>query len=226
MKKQSYVVWGVVLVALLQSRVPVQAVTIVAAEDTYVTEHSGLGGTSSTHGSELNLFDIAVIGFRSTPLVKFDLTPFANTAVEGDALFEVYLNSSSGMAPLTHTTEIREQLSSWQEGSVCWDTLPGPRGSLGDVLDVRDVRFDQDQGLGPRYVSWSLPGAVIQKWIDDPGSNNGLAFRTTTLIRDLVYYSSEAATGYQPRLTFLPEPSSACLLAFGGLVLLRRRRSA
>jgi hypothetical protein len=76
-------------------------------------------------------------------------------------------------------------------------------------------------------VSFMIPKAMVQSWIDNPGSNAGLLGRyLNTATSD--FNSSEAGTALRPTLAFdyqtVPEPASVSLLSLGVLLLVYRRR--
>ena len=77
-------------------------------------------------------------------------------------------------------------------------------------------------------VSWTIPQATIQGWIDNGATNFGIRLYADAGT-DLVFHTSEDATlGLRPSLTYntviVPEPSSAALLGLGALALILRRR--
>lgn len=76
-------------------------------------------------------------------------------------------------------------------------------------------------------VDFVIPQAMVQSWIDNPGSNAGLLGRyLNTATAD--FNSSEAAAGLRPLLTFdyaiVPEPATWCLLLFGVALVGPRRK--
>jgi hypothetical protein len=75
----------------------------------------------------------------------------------------------------------------------------------------------------PLTLQFTIPHALIQSWIDSPGTNHGILLHMVNG-SDVNFDSSELG-GIQPSLTFtvVPEPSAA-LLAFGSAALLMRRR--
>ena len=232
MQAASRLVLIVGLVAGLAAGGPAAAQTVTAAADTYITEHANLGGPTSVHGSDAQLFLIGTPTFQATPLVRFDLSGFAGKVVSGNATFQLFLNG--GFQPATQVVEVHRSLSAWNESTTSFANIPGgpPYGAF-DVtpLDTETITFNPGGGLGPRFVSWTIPGSVVQSWINSPGSNNGLVLvtKTTPGQQDLIFASREAGLGVAPRLTFavVPEPASLALALPGVLPLifaLRGRR--
>lgn len=75
-------------------------------------------------------------------------------------------------------------------------------------------------------ITFTIPAAMIQSWIDNPSANAGLLGRQTGSSSWDFRSSQSGTTAQRPTLTFdyvVPEPASLCLLSVGGLMLRRRR---
>ncbi len=205
------------------------AAVISPIQDTGITQHSGLGGPDSNHGTDSSFYAIGAGGFLSYPLIQFDLTPFAGQNVVGPGTFSAYvLTGQSEGAP--RQVSVRSVLVSWSDSSTTYNTFGASPGvqdgsDVGPVLDTQNILF-----TGPsdaRYVDWTIPASVLQGWIDDPSSNFGLLIDNQTSLNqfDLAFYSMEGDN--VPQLSFtVPEPASiAALVTCAGALLLRTRRT-
>ncbi len=142
--------------------------TITIVEDSYVRETS----PTQNYGTETTLI---ADGVSQDPdngrygevvtLIKWDIPAIpANSTVSAASITLNLTNSSTG------TYRILEQLNAWDESTVSWDDLSTPGLDIGTI-----------PGGSPRIVSLNLntEGLIlIQEWIDQPSSNNGIAIRT------------------------------------------------
>jgi hypothetical protein len=74
-------------------------------------------------------------------------------------------------------------------------------------------------------MTFTIPQAMVQSWIDNPAANAGLLGRNTAS-SSMRIRSSESSASVRPTLTFdyvIPEPATLSLLSFGLLGFLRRR---
>ena len=201
------------------------AVTITAVADTYITEHAGLSGTGSNHGSELGLWEIGADSFRTFPLIRFDLSPFAGQTVSGSGTLTLNVVSTFSGLAVSQTVEVHAILVSWVEGTVTWNSFgPGPiSGTNYDATALQTATLSVSPGSVVTYNN--IPAATIQSWINTPASNFGILLLSTTNVnqQDIVFASRESTAAIGPQLTFnavaagVPEPAN---LATGGLALL------
>ena len=116
-----------------------------------------------------------------------------------------------------------EVLAPWTEagtGGLTWNNRP----SMGPVVDQRTEILDEG-------MIWFELTDVVQGWIDNPGSNHGIAL-TNSLNRVMGFYSFQDGTvspNLRPSLMIetVPEPAAAASLFAGGALLafLDRRRA-
>jgi len=217
--------------------------TVTASQDTYISEHPVLGGANATHGSDTVLFSIYANGgapaFRAFPLVEFDLTSYAGKIVSGPATLELYVSGTGIFPQNSRPVSVHEVLISWTDATATYNNFGAASGvqpgtDIGSALDTQLVAYPAP---GDRYVSWTIPTATVQGWIDDPASNYGLLIFNQVLAnrQDLQFSSMEGDNA--PRLSLdwwmattgndAPEPSVVALLALGciALLTLRRRRT-
>ena len=201
------------------------AATLAPSSDTYLTEHSSLGGSSSNHSSDTLLYSIGAASFLSYPLLQFNLTPFSGQTVVGDATLSLYVDSAFNLAT-TRTVTIHEVLTNWAAATVTYDSFgPAPGVQFGsDVTSSIASLSVGGAGMVPQYVSWTIPGAVIQNWIANPDLNKGLLVNNQ-VGQDLNFTSVEGAN--DPQLVFtVPEPSTMLFGAIGLCAFaLRRNRN-
>jgi hypothetical protein len=205
---------------------PAKGITISASSDTYVTEHAGLGGSSSVHGTDNILYEARGEGvFRAFPLVKFDLSYLSGSNVSGSTA-ELKLELIDGWNGnfVTQSISVRSVLTSWDESTANWANFGGTgfdeNTHTGSNLVTQDVSYDGQS----KSVSFIIPSTVVQGWLDDPASNNGVILISNTTINqtDLVFSSREGDV--VPTLSFnlspvnqVPEPTTilGSLVALG-----------
>jgi len=217
------------------------AVTVVATQDSFITQHSAplFGGSGSENipqqGQNPDILYFVPDqrdGFETYPLLDFDLGSFSGTTVTQDGTLTLQLigvtdNPPSGITQLG----VHEVLIPWSAATVTWNNFGATAGlQLGTDVETTPTDFQNVDttlpatSVAPREITFTIPAALIQSWIDNPGANNGLLLYGA-LGRDLVFGSAENTTpALRPTLTFVPEPATALLLGGGLLGLLRRRR--
>jgi len=229
-------VFSTVLAVTLLPVAAATAATVTATMDTFITEHTGFGGTTSTHSSLDLLYLVrGTGGYRTFPMVQFDLSSFAGETVAGGTVgLELQLvKSYFGLAGV-QSVSVREVLVAW-DGSTSWANFGG-------------IGFDETIGvhtganLETMTVAWTgaessviftLPASVVTNWIADPSSNHGLILisNTATDQTDLGFAAIENPDYEAARLHFtvVPLPAAlpllgSALIAFLGTAGRRRRR--
>jgi autotransporter-associated beta strand protein len=71
MRRSIFFLIGIAILASTLRWATASTDVVTPSADTYVTEHSSYGGTSSTHGSDPTLIEIGSPGFQCTPLLLF-----------------------------------------------------------------------------------------------------------------------------------------------------------
>jgi hypothetical protein len=176
--------------------------TVAPVADTFITIHPNLGGASSNHGSDPFL---AVIGPHdpnlvfTASMVRFDLSAYAGQTVSGPVTFSMYVQGTNFNNPSVPDRDIvvKNIMGTWNESTV---TANNASFVPGAVLDTQSIHYLTS--ADDRYVSWTLPAAYVQGWIDTPALNNGLFIQNLIggPINDLQFGSRESA--HQPQLTF------------------------
>ncbi len=208
-------------------------VSVGASADTYITEYNAIGGSNSVNDTATSLYAITANGgnpaFRSYPLVSFDLSAIINKKVVGPATFEMFVQGTNFGFDSSKQVSVHEVLTDWDSTTLTFNTFGAAAGvqfgtDVGIELDSTSIIYP---GVGNRYISWEIPQTVIQSWIDDPSTNNGLLLVNQELqnFTDLQFGSLESQNA--PKLTFtsVSEPTIVLLLGAGLLLIGRRRRS-
>ncbi len=162
----------------------------------------------------LFLFDLASIPVGST-ITSVNVTLFENWK----------FGTSSSSLSLYQVT------SSWSETGVTYDSRP-------------TWNFGQSWGMGysssgHRFSTGTTTGTLatlVQKWVDNPGTNFGLitsdTYSSTSLLRILAHEATGTSTDPKLTITYtppplpVPEPATLSLLGLGmvGLMVRRGRR--
>ncbi len=237
-----------VALALTLMFVPVaqaSMVTVTATEDTRLEGRSDLqhnvNGSNTLVAVGTDLGNPAEV---QRAIVFFDLTGQADPIGDATLSFVVRdLRTFAGQSVSVHL--IAAANAGWTDANADWIDLDdsvstpwtgggglGSPGGTGFGTALGTYTFTAGDVAGTT-VSWTIPQAVIQGWIDDPSSNAGLLLYETTegITNDFVFlYSSEAASSSNfPSLSYsVPEPSTFVMMAGAlcglGLIGWRRRR--
>ncbi len=215
-------VTAILLLTSLASSAGAGATTVTPVADTFVTIHQSLGSTNSNHGSDTTLYVIADFGqpVATQSLVRFDLSAYAGQIVQGPVTLSMHVQGSNfGQAVADRNIGVGSIGVTWDEHTVT-------RGNFVPVaapLAQQSVHYLTSADDG--YVSWTLPAAYVQTWIDAPLSNNGLLIENLSggPLNDLQFGSRESAN--PPLLTFIvPEPSTLAALCVAAVGVIGRRR--
>lgn len=213
-----------------------QSKSVVASRDTFLSEHPNWGGPTSVNGQRDFLH--SVYGFtngsgqwRTFPLIAFDLSEFEGRKVDQNQAVELRMLLTQSNVKSPQAITVSTMLVDWSETATSFANLGGMGFNalthVGEKLLETSVAWHGS----PELVSFSLPGSIIQTWIDNPGKNYGVIFMSAPspdLPDDKAFSSREGTIA--PNLTFtlaVPEVSSLYLMLTGvvGLLAFLKRRA-
>ena len=171
------------------------AVSRTPVADTYIRSDQ----VNSSFGSANNLLLVPAHTFIITPLVRFDLSDLAGYTVTDDATFELNVISIHPSINTSKAIELHESTAGWGEGTT-FATIPG--GGLYGSHDPT-ILDSITANSSTQSLVFTIPGSVIQGWIDNPISNKGLVIYfegATENANDINLFSSESAN--PPTLDF------------------------
>ena len=176
-------------------------------------------------------------GFVVRTLMRFQdiasMLPAGHTVVNSAVLEMDYVaqNGAEG------TVVARQALQPWTHGNTYWLNW-GNGGDDAGYMGAIVGSFDPT--VAP--TSFSLDTAMVESWISSPGTNHGVVLLYDTGLVGPEWPHLEwggenepsgwnpdvSASPFAPRLILdtIPEPATMALLGLGGLMVLRRRRSA
>lgn len=202
-----------VMLPLLIVFLPCQAfseeLVLIASQDTSITEHPQAGGVDSNHGGDPIIQAIGSATFRSFPMFKFDLSELAGSVVTGDAVFSIYLQD---VHPKQATVQKNISLYAWSsldwdEHTITFQQVEFPAGPTSRPSDLAQPELDTvsiNASNRKSYISFTIPQAIVQGWIDDAASNHGLALvnEQFDIGNDVVFNANGMAKGTEPILSF------------------------
>jgi len=218
----------ILMLCLAASLPPAQAATLSASQDAYVDDLHPTwqeGGLDPT-----NLYVLKPDGRDTRTLVQFDvssiiLPPGGSVS---SAILKLQVNPGLNVIGYGQTVSAYRVTQQWVDWGVTWNdalyTVPWTWTTPGG---------DYDPAVHGDYVS---PGGsivylttlslditpIVQGWVDGTNPNYGVILKGTSGV-SLAFYSMEAGSAPTLDITMVPEPFSLALLAFGGLLLFRRR---
>ncbi len=202
-----------VMLPLLIAFLPCQAfseeIVLITSQDTSITEHPQAGGVDSNHGGDPVIQAIGSASFRSFPMFKFDLSELAGSVVTGDAIFSIYLRD---VHPKQKTVQKNISLYAWSsldwdEYTITFQQVDFPANPTSRPSDLAQPKLDTvSVSISNResYISFTIPQATVQAWIDDIASNHGLALvnEQFDVGNDVVFNANGLAKGTEPTLSF------------------------
>lgn len=158
--------------------------------DTYIDS----SGTSLNHGSETYMYAGVLNGSGNTlvarALIRFDLTTIVPSDVKVDSAYLTlypYSPSMNGTTTMTAYAIDGVTADKWSENIVTWDWFNTPGGDFSPkpmsdtlVLSSADI---------PVSVTFKLTAAVVQGWISDPTTNNGLILKASNETQGYNYFA-------------------------------------
>ena len=162
-----------------------RAFEVQVAQDSYASQTN----PKSVYGSSAQL----LVGKGSVAFIKFDLSslpPDLTATNIADAIMTVYAQRTTGPC----TISVVQVTGSWSQATLSYRNPP----ALGSVIGTFDVTAPQS------FASFDLAG-VVQGWLNDPQSNNGIALMTGTEQSAVVTIASkESPIGHQAFLDVEP----------------------
>ncbi|NLF40448.1 PEP-CTERM sorting domain-containing protein [bacterium] len=122
-----------------------------------------------------------VSGYPTAGLILwyFDLSAYTGRVVTGDAQLTIgMVYGDAGALVFRHF----ECLNPWDETVVTWENYLGP-GMTNNPAFTNNFHnyfgpeISMAAAVGNANVTWIMPSNVIQRWINDPSSNRGIAMR-------------------------------------------------
>ena len=213
---------------MAQAQFVIQPANEAASKDTKIYASLPTGNFSST----LNIAGPET-GANFLALVQIDLAtlPYSSGEITS-AIFSLYC---TGLGPTVGTpgvgageVTLSPILTNWRENGSDSGTAPlatydnffgaSPTLSFGAAVATQNV-------TGEGYVNWDITN-LVKEWVSGARPNYGVFIQTTNPLGDIGFADTDSpSAGFGPKLTVVPEPSSAILaLAGGAACLLRRRR--
>jgi glucose/arabinose dehydrogenase len=175
---------------------------LVATGDTTISENS----PDQNYGGALYLFadgdDPAGSGKDKSALIKWNLSSIAPGTNVGSS--SITLNVSD---PSTQTYTASELKRPWVESAATWNAydigkpweVAGAKGSL-DRQSIVAGTTTTPSSTG--RLTFALDPAVVQRWVNDPASNQGIIIADAANSNGVDFYSREAVDSSQrPQLT-------------------------
>jgi hypothetical protein len=194
-------------------------VSVGVTQDTFIQTSGGDGNINRGELNPTELWNYHNGGaWVATPLFFFDLSGYAGQTVSGDATFTVTV-----LAPGNSSTRSLSAVAL----TAAFDPETATHNNSSGTVNGSTLDSITTVPVAGGTVTFTIPQATIQSWIDTPLANYGFGVKATPVVNDIKYYASEAGLSTTPTLTFnvVPEPSAATLLGALGLFgLVRRRR--
>ena len=216
MRKRYLIALGMLIV--FTHWIPATTVILTPTDDTYVYSSSSttnygndavLSSGNSVSGNTLHLW---------TTFLKFDLSTIPTDQTIISATLHMYQNNGAGfLSSGTDAAHVADD--SWTEGLMTWDNRPTYGALLGSCLDDKSHRdWSQWDLLATLQWNWNadlIDGTLSVAVMESGGSSthNWDAMETD---------QQELAPSLE--LTYIPEPATISLLAFGAFLAGRKRR--
>jgi len=197
-----------ILMVFIPSYAFSEELVLVASQDTSITEHLQAGGAESNHGGDPIIQAIGSATFRSFPMIKFDFSGLTGSVVTGNALFNIYVRD---IHPKNGTVQKNISLYTWSslnwdENTITFSQVQFPTAPISLPSDLTLPKLGTvpiDISNRQTYISYSIPRAIVQGWIDDPASNHGLALvnEQTAIGHDVVLNAKGSTKDTEPTLS-------------------------
>jgi hypothetical protein len=189
-----------------QTMSPLQS-SFGATEDVSISNHNGGNGVTDTTG-ELMVWNITgTDSYTEEALIRFgNVTIPAGSTVTGASLALTFDNWSTGFTVrgyyVTNPWHVTSSLG-WlnRDPGLAW-AAPGARGSGTDALASPTFAVSGFTGTGVEPKTIALDPAVVQGWITNPASNQGvLLINEATDAITRIYSSEDGTSSRRPQLT-------------------------
>ncbi len=219
------------------------AVTVNVAQDTTVSSDSQT--TSLDGATQIGMTQITNGDFQAYPFLRFDLSGLAGLVATGDGTLTLQFQGffdSGGNYPHAGANVQLKALPFAFDALTTYANYAGFSHLLGGIHTRSDIdayttiggsqSYDFGSG-GTQTMSFTVPQATLQSWIDTPSANLGFTlFRAPNPsygnLSAMVFSSAEGSQA--PALSFstaIPEPSAYAAIAGSallGFAALRRHR--
>ena len=209
-------------------------VSLKTTEDTTLSTHSNLGGGSSPRGntalwviSEYSM--LPGYGNHTFSALKWNLSGFSGaTVLDVVVPVKLYLGYTWYYGGGTSYMDIslHKSLVSWHESNATYNNFGGDVGLQSNEYLTTAYDSERINNNARGWFTWYIPGSLVQEWIDNPTSNNGLLLLPNGTNRPEFMFHSNSSGSNEPTLTFeyIPEPMTLLLMGCGVLPLMRKKR--
>lgn len=212
---------------LVASLTPAHAATLSATMDAYVD--SANPGYPWGDWDATNLYLLKPDGRDTRPLVQFDVSSIPTSGAVSSAILKLQVNPAMQVIGYGQTVSAYRVTTPWSGMFVTWN-----QANYSTPLNWTTPGGDYDPAVHGDYVS---PGGsivylttlslditpIVQGWVNGTNPNYGVILKGTTGVSLDFYSMSVTGSGPTLDITMVPEPFSLALLAFGGLLLFKRR---
>ncbi|NLF39017.1 hypothetical protein GX586_06195, partial [bacterium] len=190
--RMTWMAVAVALVAAMFMATPTRALEVQVGEtasamiEPQATPKSGSAGAcyvSNINPSITRSYNLVnpEAGYPTAGLIlwRFDLSAYTGRLVTGDADLTIGMMWGDTGALVFRQFEC---LTAWDETVVTWENYLGP-GMTNNPAFTNNFHsyfgpeISMATAVGDANTTWTIPSNVVQRWINDPASNHGIAMR-------------------------------------------------